>query len=265
MATNYTKTPYKVQKRGGTEKYGVMAGTFEELKAEGCKHLGLQSYEIDITLEDNTIVDTGYFQSLKPDTLLIFKSKYSEDKVKSLGESLEACSIERKPNIKAENLDADEDNYKDRREDDEKWFEGQNCSGLVKFLRDLNELLLFLVFPRVFQSCLRATSNVLIAQCSARVGRGMTMIFVPDAGPVVAETLVWSASCLRQHNGKRLTHGWLASVPRQAGPHPEPQRSPRGERMAGETGDEEEVRELVGDGVERGRDFAPQGPSAVQI
>ncbi|PIK53458.1 hypothetical protein BSL78_09644 [Apostichopus japonicus] len=208
MATNYTKTPYKVQKRGGTKKYGVMAGTFEELKAEGCKHLGLQSYEIGITLEDNTIVDTGYFQSLKPDTLLIFESKHSEDKVEALVESFEDCisnqpdmlrdCLKKHPNIPKFISDEGKGNMKEDRKDDDEWFK--------------------------------------------------------DAGPVVAETLVWSASCLRQQNGKILTHGWLASVPRQARPHPEPQRSPRGEGMAGETGDEEEVRELMGDGVESGQE-----------
>ncbi|PIK55070.1 putative DNA factor subunit beta [Apostichopus japonicus] len=135
MATNYTKTPYKVQKLGGTKKYGVMAGTFEELKAEGCKHLELQSNEIEITLEDNTIVDTGYFQSLKPDTLLIFESKHSEDIVNDLLKNFEDC-ISRQPDMLTDRLKKNAKlakfiqvfneekggNMKEDREDDEEWF-----------------------------------------------------------------------------------------------------------------------------------------------
>ncbi|XP_071840659.1 DNA fragmentation factor subunit beta-like [Apostichopus japonicus] len=131
-----TKTPYQVQKSGDNRIYEVKAETFEELVVEGRKRLGLGEEEIEeIILEGDKKVDRDNFQSLNPNTVLIFKFRYGEHTVNNLFKSLEECHSSQpdiltdylKNNPKRAKLIQDLNegiggNMAEDRKDDDKWF-----------------------------------------------------------------------------------------------------------------------------------------------
>ena len=69
---------YKVQdKRNPPNRCGVMVESLEQLKEVGCKKLNLDKENlISLRLEDGTLIEEEkYFQSLKPQTVIIFLQK----------------------------------------------------------------------------------------------------------------------------------------------------------------------------------------------
>lgn len=69
---------YKVQdKRNPPNRCGVMVESLEQLKEVGCKKLNLDKENlVSLRLEDGTLIEEEkYFQSLKPQTVIIFLQK----------------------------------------------------------------------------------------------------------------------------------------------------------------------------------------------
>ena len=72
---------YKVQdKRNPPNRCGVMVESLEQLKAVGCKKLNLNKENlVSLRLEDGTMIEEEkYFQSLRPQTVIIFLQKNEE-------------------------------------------------------------------------------------------------------------------------------------------------------------------------------------------
>ena len=73
---------YKVQdKRNPPNRCGVMVESLEQLREVGCKKLNLDKENlVSLRLEeDGTLIeDEKYFQSLKPQTVIIFLQKNEE-------------------------------------------------------------------------------------------------------------------------------------------------------------------------------------------
>ena len=68
----------KVQdKRNPPNRCGVMVESLEQLKEVGCKKLNLDKENlVSLRLEDGTLIEEDkYFQSLKPQTVIIFLQK----------------------------------------------------------------------------------------------------------------------------------------------------------------------------------------------
>ena len=69
---------YKVQdKRNPPNRCGVMVESLEQLKEVGCKKLNLDKENlVSLRLQDGTLIEEEkYFQSLKPQTVIIFLQK----------------------------------------------------------------------------------------------------------------------------------------------------------------------------------------------
>lgn len=73
------KKPFKVQDRNPHNRRGVVANSLEELKDVGCRKLNLDRDNLEsLRLEDGTIVDEEYFESLPNHSVIIFLQENEE-------------------------------------------------------------------------------------------------------------------------------------------------------------------------------------------